>query len=260
MAAGPVKRLIYAPFTGMVMRGNLYRIRDRRFLLPFISGPLREAAGYWPAALGKFKPKKVFDIGAFNGDVSAGISELYRPEFMALVEPKPEMANILRTKVFAPRQMVFECALGKKAGSADFNVLDFPAASSLLEISPGMGELFHQPMGIEKRITVGMRTLDDIFIESGVDLIDLMKIDVQGYELEVFKGGKAALEHTKMIVSEVMFFEHYMGQPLFEDIYQYLKAAGFRIRTTAGWVYDRKGLALFADAVFMNERFFHSHA
>lgn len=248
--------MIYGPFNEMAMRGNLYRLRDRRFLSPRLCAPLREAAGYWPAALGKFVPKKVFDIGAFTGDVSAGISELYRPEFMALVEPNPEMAKLIRAKTFAPGQMVFECALGREAGRADFNVVSFPAASSVLEISPGMGELFHQPMDIERRIRVEMRTLDDIFRESGVDTVDLMKVDVQGYELEVFKGGKSALEHTKIVVAEVMFFEHYRGQPVFGDIYGYLKDSGFRLRAMAGWVYDRKGLALFADGVFMNERFF----
>lgn len=74
----------------------------------------------------------------------------------------------------------------------------------------------------------------------------------------MFKGGIYALSQTKKIVSEVSFFEHYKDQPMFEDVYMFLRSKGFKLRGTFGWLYDKNGLPLSCDAVFMNEKFFRS--
>lgn len=59
-----------------------------------------------------------------------------------------------------------------------------------------------------------------------------------------------------MIVTEVSFFEHYEKQPMFEDIYLFLKEKGFKLNGMFEWLYDRNRLPLQCNAVFINEAFF----
>lgn len=107
-------------------------------------------------------------------------------------------------------------------------------------------------MHIQETVQVPVRTLDSVFAECDLQELDLLKIDVQGYELEVLAGGSGALRRTKLIVTEVSFFEHYKGQPLFPEIYAHLIGAGFGMRATFGYVYDDQGRPLQCDAVFVN--------
>ena len=101
-------------------------------------------------------------------------------------------------------------------------------------------------------IRVALRTLDEVFGECGLDDLDLLKIDVQGYEIEVLAGGSATLRSTRLLMIEVSFFEHYRGQPLFADVYDFLDRAGFGLINTFGYSYDARGLPLQCDAVFVN--------
>jgi FkbM family methyltransferase len=68
------------------------------------------------------------------------------------------------------------------------------------------------------------RRLDDI---PGIGTADYIKIDVQGAELMVFKGGEKLLEDVLFIHSEVEFQELYENQPLFADVDTYLRSRNF---------------------------------
>jgi len=107
-------------------------------------------------------------------------------------------------------------------------------------------------MHVKNTIRVNIRTLDDIYAECKLQRIDLLKIDVQGYELEVLKGGANALNNTQLVVCEVLFFQHYKNQPMFEDVYLFLKNKGFLMLTMLGWLHDETGRPLQCDAVFVN--------
>jgi hypothetical protein len=58
---------------------------------------------------------------------------------------------------------------------------------------------------------------------------DLIKLDVQGYELEVLRGGEACLRHARAVLCEVSFKVFYSGQPLFHEIVAFLAARGFTL-------------------------------
>ena len=57
--------------------------------------------------------------------------------------------------------------------------------------------------------------------------VDFIKIDIQGAELDVFKGGVDTLKDVVAIVSEVEFIPHYIDQPLFGDVCSFLTEKGF---------------------------------
>jgi FkbM family methyltransferase len=232
-------------------RRNLYHLRDRRAYGLVLDRILFESAEIWPEVL-PCKPRSIVDIGANRGNVAMQLAALYRPEFVGLVEPLPQMAQLLREQSFAPRQKVFECALGRTEGRARLNVLRNLPSSSLLEVTPGCDLLFQSPMDKIDVIDVPLKTFDSIYSECHLDSLDLLKIDVQGYEIEVFEGGRTALKNTRFVLTEVSFFSHYHGQPLFAEVYEFLRLAGFELRGTFGYSCDSRGMPLQCDAIFIN--------
>ena len=62
----------------------------------------------------------------------------------------------------------------------------------------------------------------------------LLKIDTQGYELEILKGAEQTLKYIEAIYAEVSLVELYKNQPLFDEIFKYIKKSGFSV-----WSVDR---------------------
>jgi len=233
------------------VRKNLFHLRDTRAFLPIIERKLFEAAKVWPQVL-PFKPQTIIDAGAYSGEIAEQFSLLYRPKFIALVEPLPDMVRQLQTRCFAPDQRIFNCALGRKEGKEILNILANLTSSSILEVTPESRSLFNRPMNKIDSLQVAIRTLDSVFKQCDLDDLDLLKVDVQGYEMEVFLGGIETLKKTRLVVTEVLFFEHYKGAPLFGEIYDFLYNLGFRLRNTFEYIYDSKGIPLQCNAVFIN--------
>lgn len=71
-------------------------------------------------------------------------------------------------------------------------------------------------------------SLDDL---EDLGLVDYIKIDVQGAELSVFKGASKALSTALFVHTEVEFAALYENQPLFAEVDQHLRAAGFQFHT-----------------------------
>ncbi|HVV81305.1 MAG TPA: FkbM family methyltransferase [Pseudolabrys sp.] len=81
----------------------------------------------------------------------------------------------------------------------------------------------------EERIAT--RRLDDI---AEIESLDFLKIDVQGSELAVFRGGRERLSRAVAIQTEVSFIALYEGQPTFGDIDVELRQMGFVPHAFAG--------------------------
>jgi hypothetical protein len=105
-----LKNLYLELFRQLRARKNLYHIHDSRAFWPRIHSTLLDAAELWPEVL-PLCPTTILDIGAHNGKVAEQLSELYRPLFIGMVEPLPQFASVLKTKLLAPRQSVFNAPL-----------------------------------------------------------------------------------------------------------------------------------------------------
>ena len=92
-----------------------------------------------------------------------------------------------------------------------------PAALALFNALPKWGEVI-------KTQLIATRRLDEI---EEVDAVDYLKIDVQGSELSVFKGGQGKLRSAVAIHTEVSFVTLYREQPAFGEIDLSLRSLGF---------------------------------
>ena len=139
------------------------------------------------------------DVGCHSGDILDMMLE-YAPggEFYCF-EPIPDLAAGLRAKYRDDRIRIFDIALSDRAGSSSFNyVLTNPGYSGLRKRS------YDNPDERDRSITVRTDTMDRILGEAKVDFI---KVDVEGAELQVLRGGKGVILRDKPTI----VFEHGLG-------------------------------------------------
>jgi len=95
------------------------------------------------------------------------------------------------------------------------------------------------------------------FIEKD-DLISpvFVKIDVQGYEIEVLKGCNNLIENIDYIYVECSFIELYTGQALANEIIQYLTNYSFKLSGIYNMFYDKNGIAVQGDFLFIKQQLY----
>ncbi len=144
-------------------------------------------------------------------------------------EPNPSQYAILATREGPCKYLPYFLGTGK---AENFNITRYPGCSSLLEPDPTVIDLFSGiGAGQEKdnfhvvsTKRVATKRLDDI---TGINQPDFIKIDVQGFELDILKHGVKTLENTLVVETEVEFIPLYKEQPLFCDIQSFFREQGF---------------------------------
>ena len=135
------------------------------------------------------------DVGANIGDWTLPAAKLVGPTGRVLAfEPVQRMAGALRKSAWANRFdqiRVFDVALSNHAGEADFSVENENSGGSRLGRMPDdPGRTFS---GHRVRVT----TLDDVVGAEGLKAIDLIKIDVEGFEAEVLQGAARSIAELR---------------------------------------------------------------
>ena len=72
------------------------------------------------------------------------------------------------------------------------------------------------------------QTVDSLLIEKHFALPDFIKLDVQGHEMEVLKGAKAAMVHAEVCLLEISLFDFGDGTPLLLEMLNFMDSNGFR--------------------------------
>lgn len=152
-------------------------------------------------------------------------------------------------------------ALAISPGKRTLYVTREPACSSLLEPDPALTE--HYPALFcakhVKSIEVETTTLDAWASDAPIEAVDYLKIDTQGTELDILRGGTAILKSVRCLEVEVEFNPIYLGQPIFSDVDIFLRDQGFVLWKLTNQVhYSSSGSPigpLGEDSVFYDEKF-----
>lgn len=175
-------------------------------------------------------------------DIGAALLEGEPPNYLPLIEanlatlvaaePDTNALPALRAKFPAPHKII-DKAFGT-GGPATLHLTNYGYTSSLYEPNLELMEKFQnlaEYCQVIERSQIETVRLDDV-IEGAK--ADLLKIDVQGGELDVFKGGPKTLESVLVVQTEVEFLELYKNQPLFADIDVAMRDAGLQFHTFLG--------------------------
>jgi FkbM family methyltransferase len=170
----------------------------------------------------------IIDGGAAGGATIRRMREVFPLAVIHAFEVLPARLEQLHRKYDAdPRVHIHPVALGDAAGDLTFNVTANRDSSSALK--PGEVSIARHgdAVAVTQTLTVRQVRLDDAI---GADVaVDLLKLDLQGYELHALRGGEALLRRTTLVLCEVEFVPLYDGQPLFGDIAAHLRQRGFRL-------------------------------
>jgi FkbM family methyltransferase len=198
------------------------------------------------------KPAVVYDIGANVGTWSLLVKALFPQVQVQAFEPiEKHQIKFLENTRYLNNIQLHNIALGSEEGSAIVKITDFSDASSMLELSEEGKCRWNLNKVDEKKVQLS--TLDSWVIKNQIPWPDIIKMDVQGYEIEVLKGSSQCLKHAKAVFSEVSFQEFYQRQALFHNLVTYMAEHGFKI-----YAFDHAitgGTRLFqADALFVSDR------
>ncbi len=197
--------------------------------------------------------RTILDIGANAGDFALTMASRF-PEariysFEPLAQPYAEL--VVKT-AREPRCMPVHCALGDTDSELEMRPCSYSPSSSLLAMTNVHREAFPFTAGEGPPEKIRVRQLDDVAAELDMREDLLVKIDVQGFEAHVIKGGPETLKKALAIIVETSFAPLYDGQPRFRDIYQSLSALGFEYAGNWDQLPDpRTGRVLQADAIFL---------
>jgi FkbM family methyltransferase len=173
-------------------------------------------------------PRVIFDIGANVGTWTLLAKALYPDCEIHAFEPLTQHATKFRAATSGiPGVTLHEVALGREGTSAKMHVNDLSDTSSILEPSE-TGRCQWHFTTIEE-VGLQLRGLDEYVSECRIPLPNLIKLDVQGFELEVLRHATKVLAHTKAVIAEVSFKEFYLGQCRFEDMVAFLAANKFSV-------------------------------
>lgn len=148
-----------------------------------------------------------------------------------LIGFEPEEKECARlNKLYSNQNKIFYAvALGQKKETKTFYVTKYPASSGFLEPDLEWMGRFPDKQNLIVKKTSNMTTVDfDSFSkEKKIGPVDFMKLDVEGFELQVLRGAQKSLSDVLGISIEVEFQQNHKGQAIFPDIDIFLRKKGF---------------------------------
>ena len=161
-----------------------------------------------------FQPEQIFDVGAYRGDFAQSCLQIWANTKVACFEAlgsKVEQLQQLANQNSAIA--VFPVLLGAEPREKVPLHEAETASSVLVEHVPQDFPVTWHPM----------HTVDQIVQDSfGGRSPELLKLDVQGYELEVLKGAEQSLSNIQVILAEVNLLDIHKGVPLLADVIAWL--------------------------------------
>ena len=177
------------------------------------------------AALGGDEFATVIDVGANKGQFAVYAATRWPHARLVCFEPLPAPRAKL-ARVTRGRSEIHDCALGSSAGEGELHLASRADSSSLLPLGARQKAIFGmQEAGV---LRVPVRRLDSC-LSPPLRRPALLKIDVQGFELEVLKGACGLLHDIDAVYVEASDVELYEGQALADEVLQLLASSGFQL-------------------------------
>jgi FkbM family methyltransferase len=195
----------------------------------------------------------VLDIGANTGQFAMAVRTAMPQAHIYSFEPLPDCFQQLQKQMAGIESFsAFNIGLGESTGALSFERNSFSASSSFLSMAETHKTAF--PFTRESQtIKVKVERLDDVARKLDLKIPMLIKIDVQGYEDRVLRGGEATIKRARILIVETSFEVLYQGQALFDDIYSLMRSWGFRFAGTMETLsHPVDGRMLQADSVFVS--------
>lgn len=193
-------------------------------------------------------PSGVIHIGAHTGEEVKLYQELFSEKIsMHLFEPQEKYFNLLKEKYSSSKNIkLYNFACGAKTSIEEMFISSNSGASSSI-LQPLQHLEIHPEIKFNKKETINLDLLDNFKIYDS----DFLNIDVQGYELNVLRGGSETILRAKYIYVEVNKKEVYKDAGLINEIDSFLKKFNF-LRVSTQYAFD---VLPWGDALYINKNY-----
>lgn len=175
----------------------------------------------------------IIDVGANTGQYYEFLRK--QVQYNGLIvsfEPDPENIRFLEKKNKDKNWIIQGYALGQESTILNFNIMKQNSFNSFLQPDHSETEQFKQQNIIKKTIQVPVKRLDDIlqtlqkkFVFNKI----FLKIDTQGFDLQVFKGAYGLYNQIKAVQTEVSVMPIYKNAPGIEDSLKLFRKSGYEV-------------------------------
>lgn len=204
----------------------------------------------------------IFDVGANKGQSLREYSVLFPNCEIHAFEPNIELnPYISREMIKFPNNKfnLLNFGLGSREELMDFNIYTDDGVSSFLKAESFLHGLNTNSWELRSHNPLLLKTLDKYILESKV-VPDILKIDTQGFDLQVLSGGQEMLKRggVSIIGVEVLFAKNYEKQGYFWDIASLLFNHGYQLYDFTRLVHTTRGNLYFGDATFLSVKAWQS--
>lgn len=193
------------------------------------------------------------DVGANDGTTAARMLEVFPRAVVHAFEPGPGAFKKLQARAEREARIkVYNLACGPSDGEAVLNVTRNDWCSSVLAPSELGQRYYGEWYQTEERVRVEMVSLDAWMSRAGVGHVDVVKIDAQGYDLEVLRGAGGMLAKARAVSCECQFAPEYEGCATFSQVDRHLAERGFALHQIHElWAKGREEQTSYADALWL---------
>jgi FkbM family methyltransferase len=174
----------------------------------------------------------ILDVGANYGQFGHMLrDEGYKKEIHSFEPVSQTFENLRRICRNDQNWFIHKLAMGAACGEATINVSESSDLSSFLSPTD-FGKEKYKKIKVAKKETVEVGTIDS-FLTAKIKDFDkrriFIKMDTQGYDLEVFKGSLNSIEHIAGILSELSLIPIYSGIPNYLESLREYEKYGFAV-------------------------------
>lgn len=176
--------------------------------------------------LKRLNPGVVFDIGANRGEYSEMIIQAGIPAKIHCFEPDGRVFKELQNKFQSKDSIQLNnFGLGEKQGKSSFNLnVDDPGLNSILDMNT-VGYSYRNTV-----VEINLDTIDNYCLTNGIKRIDFIKIDVEGFEIPILKGGINTFKEGKVGAVQFEYGNASIASRTFlKDFYDFFWEMGFDI-------------------------------
>jgi FkbM family methyltransferase len=192
-----------------------------------------------------FAVRCAIDGGAATGNWALELRQVYPDAAVLCVEPRADAQAALRELAQSnPGIHIANVLLGPREDQVSFN--ESSVRSSVLNDADGRS--------YGRTTTATMTTLDRLVEQQKLPSPDLIKLDLQGYELEALRGATRCLEHAQAVLLEVSFIPIQARSPIAHEVIAFMHERGFVVYDVFGlWHRPLDGALAQGDILFVRQ-------
>lgn len=181
-----------------------------------------------------YKIDCIFDVGANIGQYGRYLrDEVGYKGLIISFEPDPSNYKALEKASQADEQWIIkDYALGKRNEKLNFNIMESSVFNSFLDPDHTETRLYSNMNSVKEKIEVSVRRLDEVLDELNETFKFnhiFLKIDTQGFDLDVFIGSFGCLDLIRGIQTEVSVLPIYKDMPTFDESLGLFRSKGFEV-------------------------------